>query len=170
MNMKAVIPLFLAMVLGLVAAFMVKNAIAHRTSPQQQATNLVTVVVAKQNVEPGHLIGKDDVVTSKLPADAAPGQIFADPNQLVGRVTTTPLLKGQAILETLLAPSGAGAGLQALVPPGMRAITLEVSEFSGVGGMLTPGSRVDVISIVRDQKSTEAIARTILQNIKIQAV
>jgi len=170
MNTKAVIPLFLAVVLGLVAAFMVKNAIAHRNAPQQQSANLVTVVIAKQDVEPGRQLGKDDLIISKIPADAAPGQVFADPTQLVGRVVTTQLVKGQTILETLLAPTGTAGGLQALVPPGMRAITLEVTEFSGVGGMLTPGAHVDVISVVHDAKGAESIARTILQNIKVQAV
>src|SRR5207237_3728643 len=52
----------------------------------------------------------------------------------------------------------------------MRAITLEVSEFSSVGGMLTPGCHVDVISIVHDEKAGQNVARTILQNIKVEAV
>ncbi len=117
MNMKAVIPLVLAVVLGLVAAILVRNAIKHKNQAPTLASNLVTVVVAKQPADPGHQLTKEDVAVSKVPADAAPGQVFSDPNQLVGRVVTTPLVKGQAILETLLAPIGTGAGLQALVPP-----------------------------------------------------
>jgi pilus assembly protein CpaB len=170
MNMKAVIPLGLAMVLGLVAAFLAKNAMSNRGQTQSQQGNLVSVVVAKQDIQPGGTLSKDDVTTSRVPAEAAAGQVFSDPQQLVGRVVLNALVKGQTIYETLLAPSGTGGGLQALVPPGMRAITLEVTEFSGVGGMLTPGSHVDVISVVRDDKVHESVARTILQNIKVQAV
>lgn len=170
MNMKAVIPLALAVVLGLVAAFLAKNALSRRNQPQAPQGNLVSVVVARQGVEPGRQLTLEDVVTAKVPAETAPGQVFSDPTQLVGRVSTTPLVKGQTILETLLAPNGTGSGLQALVPPGMRAITLEVTEFSGVGGMLLPGCHVDVISVVRDDKIHESVARTILQNIKVQAV
>jgi pilus assembly protein CpaB len=89
---------------------------------------------------------------------------------VVGRVVTTPLVKGQAILETLLAPSGTGSGLQSLIPPGMRAMTLEVSEYTGVGGMMTPGCHLDLIGIVKDPKTGESISRTILQNLKVQAI
>jgi pilus assembly protein CpaB len=73
-------------------------------------------------------------------------------------------------METLLATAGAGSGLQALIPPGMRAVTLEVNEFSSVGGMLEPGCRVDLISTMNDPKTREAMSRTILQNVKITAI
>jgi pilus assembly protein CpaB len=154
----------------LVAAILVRNAIARNKSGPTQASNLVTVVVAKQDVEPGKELTKEDLNVSKIPAESAPGQIFADPAQLVGRVPTSPLVKGETILETLLAPTGTGSGLQALVPPGMRAITLEINTFSGVGGMLQPGCRVDVLSLLNDIKTHESVSKTILQNIKITAV
>ena len=170
MNMKAVIPLSLAVILGLVAAILVRNAIARNKSGPSVASNLVTVVVAKGDVEPGKELAKEDLSVSKIPVEAAPGQIFSDPAQLVGRVVTTPLVKGETILESLLAPTGTGSGLQALVPPGMRAITLEINQFSGVGGMLQPGCRVDVLSLLNDNKTHESVSRTILQNIKITAV
>lgn len=170
MNLKAVVPLALAVVLGLVAAVLVKNAIAHRDVTTAAPSNLVTVVVAKQDCDPGHALTADDLAVSKMPADAAPGQIFSDPTQLDGRVTTTPLLKGQTILETLLAPTGTGAGLQALIPPGMRAFTIDVNDSSSVGGMLTPGCRVDVLTAINDPKVNNVIARTVLQNIKVTAV
>jgi pilus assembly protein CpaB len=168
MNAKAIVPLVLAVVLGLVAALLVRNAIA-RKAPMNQG-NMVTVVVAKQGVDPGRQLAKEDLVVSQVPTDAAPGQVFSDPTQLVGRVVTTPLVKGQAILETLLAPTGSGAGLQSLVPPGMRAMTLEVNEYTGVGGMMSVGCHVDLMGIVKEPKTGDAISRTILQNLKVEAI
>jgi pilus assembly protein CpaB len=170
MNMKAIIPLGLAVVLGLVAAMLVRNAIAHRSSPAVSNSNLVTVVVAKQDADPGKSLTAMDVTTARVPAETAPSHVFSDPNQLVGRVVVTQLVKGQTILDTLLAPVGSGEGLQSLIPPGMRAVTIEVNEFTGVGGMLQPGCRVDLISLVRDDKTHESVARTILQNIKVTAI
>ena len=60
----------------------------------------------------------------------------------------------------MLAPIGSGSGLQALVPPGMRAITIEVNEYTGVGAMITPGCRVDVIATLNDPKTDGRIAKT----------
>jgi Flp pilus assembly protein CpaB len=72
----------------------------------------------------------------------------------------------------MLAPIGSGSGLQALVPPGMRAVTIEVNEFSGVAGLISPGCRVDVISTINDGRGgvDSRIAKTIVQNVKVTAV
>jgi len=170
MNMKTVIPLGLAVILGLIAAVLVRNAIAHRSSASPNNSNLVSVVVASQDVDPGTALTKEQLVVAKVPAEIAPGHVFSDPNQLVGRVVTSPLAKGQTLMETLLASSGSGAGLQALIPPGMRALTLEVNEFSSVGGFIEPGCRVDLISTLNDPKTHEVCSKTILQNIKVTAI
>jgi pilus assembly protein CpaB len=158
------------MVLALVAAFMVHNAIARRGGPVAGASNLVSVVVARRDVEPGGSLSKEDMVVAKVPAELAPGHVFSDLNQLVGRVATIPLSKGETIMESLLAPTGTGQGLQALIPPGMRAMTIEVNEYSGVGGMLEPGCRVDLIANLNDPKTHEAMSKTILQDVKVGAI
>jgi Flp pilus assembly protein CpaB len=50
----------------------------------------------------------------------------------------------------------------------MRAITVEVNEFSGVAGLITPGCRVDMIATM--QTDGKPVARTIVQNVKVTAV
>jgi Flp pilus assembly protein CpaB len=52
----------------------------------------------------------------------------------------------------------------------MRAVTIEVNEFSSVGGMLEPGCHIDLISTLNDPKSHESMAKTILQDVKITAI
>ena len=74
------------------------------------------------------------------------------------------------MLNGFLAPTGAGSGLQALVPEGMRAITVEVNEFSGVAGMLIPGCRVDVLATIQDDNGDNTLARTIVEDVKVTAV
>jgi pilus assembly protein CpaB len=72
------------------------------------------------------------------------------------------------MFDGLLAAPGSEGGLTALVPDGMRAVAVEITESSGVGWMLVPGCRVDVIAALR-QESGE-MARTIVENVKVQAV
>jgi pilus assembly protein CpaB len=170
MNMKTVIPLGLALVLGLVAAILVRNAMAHRNTPNTSNGNTVAVVVAKADIDPGKALEKEDLVIARVPAEIAPSHVFSDPNQLVGRVAIAPLARGQTIMESLLASTGSGSGLQALIPAGMRAVTIEVNEFTGVGGMLEPGCRVDLVSTLNDPKTHESMAKTILQYVQILAI
>jgi pilus assembly protein CpaB len=81
------------------------------------------------------------------------------------------MVAGQTVLETLLAPAETGAGLQALVPRGMRALTIEVNEMSGVAGQLTPGSRVDVIATLTGVDARQdVVTRTVAQAVPVTAV
>jgi pilus assembly protein CpaB len=51
----------------------------------------------------------------------------------------------------------------------MRAITIEVNEFNGVGGFLVPGCHVDVIATLNGENN-ETFNRTVVQNVKVLAV
>jgi pilus assembly protein CpaB len=53
---------------------------------------------------------------------------------------------------------------------GMRAISIEINEFSGVGNMLLPGCMVDVLATVPAEQGGEMLSRTVVQNVKIMAV
>jgi pilus assembly protein CpaB len=70
-----------------------------------------------------------------------------------------------------LAPKGAGAGLAAMIPVGMRAVALSVNEVVGLAGFVVPGMRVDVLVAGNVSSSDGArsgtLCRTILQNIEV---
>src|SRR5207253_2663044 len=100
------------------------------------------VVVAKSDIQPGKELSGADLTTAEMEADRVPAGAFRDPSALSGRVCESLMVKNQPVLEQMLAPIGSGSGLQALVPAGMRAITMEVNEFSGVAGLIAPGCRV----------------------------
>jgi pilus assembly protein CpaB len=82
----------------------------------------------------------------------------------------TAAVRGSPVLESMLAPKGSGSGLQALIPPGMRAITVEINEFSGVAGNLVPGCRVDVVASINGEGGGEMVSRTIVQNVRVTAI
>ncbi len=169
MNWKTWIPLSLAVVLGLVAAMVAKNMMLAQNHPTPvQTVKLSKVVVAKADIAPGHEINADDLTEGQVSPDAVASGSFNNVQALVGRVASTHMVKGQPILEAQLAPQGAGAGLQALVPDGMRAITIEVNEFSGVAGLLTPGCHVDVLATI--QSENKQVTRAIVQDVKVTAV
>ena len=167
MNVKTWIPLALAVALGLVAMVVARKAL--RPAPAGPPANTVAVVVAKRDVPAGHELKAEDMAVIRLPNEAAPARGFRAVPDAVGRAVTVPIVKGQAVVESMLASAGSGSGIAALIPPGMRAITLEINEFTGLAGMLAPGARVDVICSLRDEKSQQPMARTILQNIKVLA-
>jgi pilus assembly protein CpaB len=106
-----------------------------------------------------------------VPAEGASTYAFTSVPDVVGRVVTTQLVKNQSVLETLLAPKGALGGVQAMVPDGYRAVTLEVNEYSGVAGLLTPGCHVDLVQTIHVKGDEGGLmAKTIVENLRVIAV
>ena len=171
MNVKTVIPLALAIVLGLFAAMAAKNMIDKNKGQQAAITHYTQVVVAKDNIQAGTALTPEDLTVGKMVGDVPPEVIFGNPAEVSGRVLTCNLVKGQPIMEPVLAPKGTGSGLQALVPKGMRAITIEVNEFSAVGGFLVPGCHVDVLATVNiTTNNNEPFTRIVVEDLKVTAV
>lgn len=171
MNAKIWAPLAMAIVLGLTAAMVARKSLLRSRAAAAAAVKTTTVTVARDPVAPGQELTRDHLTTTTIAATAVPTGAFASPELIAGRVSVVPIVAGQTILEQFLAPKGAGSGLQALVPPGMRAITLDVNESSGLAGMLIPGCRVDLVVTAMSQESPDkSLSRTIVQNIPVVAV
>ncbi|UCF38712.1 MAG: Flp pilus assembly protein CpaB, partial [Acidobacteriota bacterium] len=76
----------------------------------------------------------------------------------------------EPFLEAKLAPKGAGAGLTAVIPDGMRALSVKVNDVIGVAGFVVPGSRVDVILTgSADSNRSSDTSKIILENVEVLA-
>lgn len=170
MNWKTWVPLVLAIVLGLVAAKAARDVMRKKAGDRANGAEFTRVVVAKGDIQPGASLEAPDLAVAHIDNAHAPESSFKSIDEVVGRVTQMLMVRGQPVLEPMLAPVGSAGGLQALVPPGMRAITMEVNEYSGVAGLISPGCRVDVIATINDAKGDGRIAKTIVQNAKVTAV
>jgi pilus assembly protein CpaB len=170
MNVKTWIPLALAIVLGLIAAKVARDTLARNRSVGQTPTKTVTVVVTKTAVPPGQELTAELLAMGPISAAAPPAGAFTDPAAVVGRVSAVGMFPGQPVMDSLLAAKGSGSGLQALVPKGMRAITVEVNETSGVAGMIIPGCRVDVVCTLARARRADTVACTVVQDVLVQAV
>jgi pilus assembly protein CpaB len=167
MSLKTWLPLGAAVALGLAALFIVKNGM--HSAPPAPREAVATIVTLKRDVSAGHEISAEDVTASDLSSPVAPLGTFKDPTEVIGRVAAVSMSQGQPVLEPMLASKGAVGGLQALVPPGMRAITIDVSETTSVGGMISPGCLVDVL-ITLNGDSTGPLTKTLVQGVRVEAV
>jgi pilus assembly protein CpaB len=170
MNWKTWAPLILAIVLGVVAAKIARDTMLKNKSAAAPTGKLAKIVVVKNDIMPGSELKADDLTTANVDADKVPASSFQDPAALAGRVAEMMMVKNSPVVEQMLAPTGTGSGLQALVPTGMRAITMEVNEFSAVAGLITPGCHVDVIATIAGGDTGSQVAKTIVQNVKVTAV
>ena len=88
----------------------------------------------------------------------------------MGRGVVAAIYDGEPILESRLAQKGAGAGLAATIPAGMRAVAVRVNEVVGVSGFVVPGMRVDVLiagTPPNAKNDSGTVSKTLLQNIEV---
>jgi pilus assembly protein CpaB len=120
------------------------------------------VVLAARALLPGTVLQADDLKTSSLQGKAAPKGAFSSPDQIIGFTVREAIGGDQMVMDTALASHRS-------IPPGMRAISIHVSDSTGIVQMLHPGNRVDVQVVTNPLKGETAI-RTVLQNIQLLSV
>src|SRR6478735_7913982 len=113
----------------------------------------------------GTLIAREDVKLVPWPAsDPLPGG-FDAVEKVVNRGLVASVLKNEPLSESKLAPTEAGAGLPPTIPTGMRALSVKVNEVIGVAGFTVPGTRVDVLAMIRD--NSVSMSRIVVANVLV---
>lgn len=172
--------LFLAgsVLLGLVAAVFVWTSINQLSKQAQEAaksSDTVKVVVAQRDLYMGLPIGPDDAVERDLNPDMVVKEhTFASLSDVLGRTPRERILANEPVRDERLARPDAGVGLNAIVTPGRRAMTVATDTETAVAGLLQAGNYIDVIVTIRPEDPTAAggkwVSDTILQGIKVLAV
>jgi pilus assembly protein CpaB len=148
---------------------------APTTKIEAPALKTQSVVVPLLPIGHGKVLTLNDVTTVKWPSDfAPPNEIFEDANDVVGRIAKQDLFPGEPLFKEKLSGSNTGGGMPALIPNGLRAVTIAVTEIKGVGGFVKPGDRVDVISTFEIDRPGETgqrprVTKTVLQNVLVLA-
>ncbi|HYL12100.1 MAG TPA: Flp pilus assembly protein CpaB [Terriglobales bacterium] len=156
-----------AVALGGLLSFSVYRTLQARTAAPKQIG--VDVVIAANDIQVGAKIEDHDVRIVKFPPEDLPANVFRGKTHVVGRGVVLPLAKGEFILPNKLAAENAGAGMPALIPPGMRAVSVRVNEVVSVAGFVMPGTRVDVLLTGNPLGSSESQTTTVLENIAVLA-
>jgi pilus assembly protein CpaB len=158
----------LALVFGGSAAVGV-NSLVSKSQGARPNLETVPVVVAVTDIPRGGMIKADLVRTREYPKDMVPTGAITKVQDALDRAVFIPLVREEPVLDAKLAPRGAGRGMAALIPQGMRAFTIHTpSVASGVAGFILPGNKVDVL-LTMDSKGG-SMTTTLLQNMEILAV
>lgn len=167
MNQRLVTVLVFAVIVAALASFLVYRGI---TAHVQAAAPVPTtrILVAAHDLDIGSLLRDQDVKESDWPGQV-PAQTATKRQDVIGRGVVTKIYKDEPLVGERLAPQGAGAGLAATIPVGMRAVALRVNDVIGLAGFVLPGMRVDVVVSGNPPQATQTgtLTRTVLQNIEV---
>ena len=170
----AFIVLAVAIVLGLTAVVLVNKWLSARASESgaavKQSVQMTKIVVAAQEILPGTRLTDANLALAEWPQSNVPKGVFDNIAAVKDRIAVSKLAPGQPLLAAELAAPGSGAGLVAIIAPGMRAMSIKVDEVIGVGGFILPHTYVDVIGVQQIGNSSEKKVETLLKRIKVLAV
>jgi pilus assembly protein CpaB len=170
MNRRLTLILLAAFGIAAVCTFAVYQLVRNRIAVRPAATT--AVVAAKTDIKLGTILKLEDLSTIGIAGTPPIGTILdKDKSRVIGRGVISDLYKDEPIMESRLAAVGAGGGLAAAIPTGMRACAVRVDDVVGVSGFATPGMRVDVVISGTPPGTTDTKlgneARTVLQNIQV---
>lgn len=170
MSKRLLIVMLFALVVSGGASFLLYRVLGNRMVNQiKQPTT--TVVVAAKQLEIGTLLKDGDITTAEWPGTVPEGALTKR-EEIIGRGVVSTIYAGEPVRNTRLAAMGAGGGMAATIPVGMRAVAIRVNDIVGVSGFVTPGQRVDLLIMGlppagQSSGNTGTVSKTLLQNIEV---
>lgn len=183
-NRIAIVFMILAMLVGSGVVWMVFRIVGQATvqaSKPVRSVETVPVVIAKRTLYQGVSVTNEDLDVIELPPGVLPivedpttdttvaAEVFSSRERVVGQVPRERILPNEIIRPERLADGNAGVGLNAVIPRGMRAISVPLNGADAVSGFLEPGSYVDVLVTMEDELGRPR-TQTILQAVFVLGV
>ena len=169
MNKRFLGVLTFAFLVAAGASLVLYRVLINRPVPTTTGPALAQVAVATKDLEVGTVLKADDVKVADWPG-AIPVGATTDISKILGRGVITAIFAKEPIISSRLAPAGAGGGMAAMIPQGMRAVAVRVNEVVGVAGFVVPGMHVDVLisgNSPGGNTSLGTLTQTLLQNIEV---
>jgi pilus assembly protein CpaB len=169
MNRRFISVLMFAFVVAGGASLVLYKLVIGHVSTSAPAAATSSILVAAKNLDLGSVISDGDLRVTAWPGTVPEGAIvkMAD---AIGRGITAPIYANEPVTASRLGEKGAGGGLAATIPPGMRAVAIRVNEIVGVAGFVVAGTHVDVLVSGNSGQSGSSggnATRTLLQDISV---
>ena len=182
MSKMRIVSLALALGCALIAAFLAQGFVGKSPDKTEVVINQVKtteVLVASKDIGMGEKLGQGLVVWKTWPEDTVAATMItkaSHENALEEYAETRArvmMFEGEPIMDKKVVRPGQGGFLAAVLPKGMRAISVAISERSSAGGFILPNDRVDVIltrKLPGKDSQTIVQSETVLSNVRVLAI
>lgn len=126
-------------------------------SPATGPPSLTSVLVAAGDLSAGVTIGPRDLERAERTSAELPDGALTPGAEVVGRVLTGAVRRGEVITDRRLL----GPGLSASLGPGVVASPVRLVDLE-VAALLRPGDRVDILAATEDASSAAVVAAGVL--------
>jgi pilus assembly protein CpaB len=183
MKPARIIVLVIAVVAGGIAALLAgRSPEPPPALPPVAQIETTDVLVANSDIGLGHAVSERDLRWQTWPTTAASSNFIRKNDrpdairEVAGSIARSPFSSGEPIREAKLIKAKGSGYMAAILPSGMRAISVEISPETGAGGFILPNDHVDVILSRRDKMAEKSAgvevhsSEVILSNVRVLAI
>lgn len=181
MNAGKIILLGIALVAGGAAFFLVASGDddqpISQVVPVANEVETVRVLVADAEFSRGDRLDPASTKWIKWPKKGLPEEFVTEDNKeffdsLGQTVSRTTIVPGEPITEAKLIRSDDRSMMAALLTPGFRAVSIDVTQRTSASGFVLPGDKVDIYATTDDESSDNGEVKTalLLADIRVIAV
>lgn len=142
---------------------------AHEDDAQEK-TVMVRVVVAKEDIPQRTIISESMLKMVNFPSDIMPPGAITDLGSIVGKPARVPIMQDDVLTDKKVLTDVRMAGFAGAIPADCRAVSIGITDITGVSGFARAGDYVDVM-LISDKKDKQGISgEIILQNVLLLAL
>ena len=153
-----------------------------RAATREKAKPAQSVLVTAEDVRVGTYLTPEHFVWQPWPEDSNTTAFFVDTidpdaiDGLIGAVVRIDMMAGEPFTANKVVHPGSAGFMSAVLTPGMRAVSMEISADAAAGGFIFPNDRVDVLMLyeveVQTPGGTEKVDQidTLLENVRVLAI
>ncbi len=183
MSKMRIVMFVLAAVSAVAAGLMARGLIGNQKAADKEVVEVnkvktVDVLVATKDIKLGEKFADGTIAWKAWPADNVVENMItkdAKPDAMTelqqGRARAI-IYNGEVIIEKKVVLPGDKGFLASMLPKGMRAISVAISERSSAGGFILPNDRVDVILTKKSSGDGGSLvsSETVLSNVRVLAI
>src|SRR5439155_16949150 len=183
MQRSARLLILLGLLLGAAAMVAIATALNSNTPRTVEAPLVAKVVVSQQAIAINTRILTGAVTLADWPLQALRPDTITDTEDVIGKISTTPIVPGQMIVSGMLvdkpaAEESRGGVASFVIPDAKVAVAFPIDSLSGVADALRNGDRIDLLvsfdMVVSQTANSGAVIKrvtqTALQDIEILRV
>lgn len=159
--------LIISLIFGIVTFVVTTMYLGKVAQEHKYKSELISVIVARSNIPPRTVIRESMVEAKPIPRQYILPGATSKLAQVIGKITTTPVIPGEQLLSNKLTVRGRKLGLSFIIPKNKRAVSVEVDASASIAGLIKPGDMVDVLCTLGGKIDRTV---TILQNVPILAI
>ena len=176
--MRTKLALLAAVVLGILAAIGVQKIISEKEREVAEKTRRVRIAIARETLNVGDLLQGSKVGGLDVEEAAVTDMhiLFDQVKPYLGQTVMRKVPANNCLMKTyfIAAPEREEFSVKK-VDRDMRAVTVGTDQVAGVAGLITPGSRVDVIGTFRvagrgPETTATVVTKVIARNVQVLAV